>query len=338
MRILAIETSCDETAAAVVEQKTTFGKIKVLSSVVATSLELHIQTGGVVPEVAAREQLTYMLPTIHEALEKARFNKDALDGIAVTQGPGLIGSLLVGVETAKALALTWHKPLIAVNHLLGHLLVNWVREGELPLFPAMGLVVSGGHTDLVWLNSPTDYRWIGGTRDDAAGECFDKCARILLNAPYPGGPAISQAALQVVGPVLPFLPRPMLHDPGLEMSFSGLKTAVYNLVRSIKTVDATYKATVAYDLEQAISDVLIKKTNSAIEHYKPASLLVGGGVVANAVFRDRLSTLENELNLPVFYPPLTYCSDNAVMVGSAGLMTRNVVQPQLLKADPSLGF
>src|SRR3989344_4802041 len=173
MKILAIETSCDETAAAVVEGTDATKTVRVLSNVMASSLSLHKLTGGVVPEVAAREQLTSMIPVIEQALHEAGLTRNHIDAIGVTRGPGLIGSLLVGVETAKSLSLAWQKPLIPINHLVAHVLVNWVRD-DVPVFPALGVVVSGGHTDLVMFSSATAYTWVGGTRDDAAGECFDK--------------------------------------------------------------------------------------------------------------------------------------------------------------------
>ncbi|HYK09066.1 MAG TPA: hypothetical protein VEW42_06245, partial [Candidatus Eisenbacteria bacterium] len=259
MRILAIETSCDETGAAVVESNG--NEVKILSNVVATSLAIHSKTGGIIPEAAAREQVKYIIPVINEALEKAGITFGStskpkphpnpllpgegdqgknlmVDAIAVTYGPGLIGSLLVGVETAKALSFLWDKPLIPINHLFGHIYANWLTQphpnpllkgegdqgGEIPRFPLVALIVSGGHTDLVLMKSHTDITWLGGTRDDAAGECFDKSGR-LLGLPYPAGPEIEQKA-KLGNPKAYHFPRPLLHEKNYDFSFSGLKTAI----------------------------------------------------------------------------------------------------------------
>ncbi len=223
MNILGIETSCDETAAAIVKDGN-----EVVKSAIATSLSLHAQIGGIIPESAARKQLEYMLPVLSQVTDKQGSN---IDAIAVTVGPGLIGSLLVGVETAKTLATLWDKPIIPVNHLIAHIYANWI--GNTPAFPALGFVVSGGHTDLILMKDHTDIQYIGGTRDDAAGEAFDKIAR-TLGLGYPGGPAISQAAENYDIPVsdLTRFPRPMIDDPTYDFSFSGLKTAVINSVKS----------------------------------------------------------------------------------------------------------
>src|SRR3972149_678274 len=191
MKILGIETSCDETSAAIVENGT-----NILSNVIATSAEMHAKTGGVIPEQAAREQVRSILPVIDEAIESAKVKPEEIDAIAVTLGPGLIGSLIVGVETAKALSLIWKKPIIPVNHLVAHIYANWLDQEKSPSFPSLALVVSGGHTDLVLMKKHGEIAWIGGTRDDAAGEAFDKCAR-LLGLPYPGGPAIAEAAMNL---------------------------------------------------------------------------------------------------------------------------------------------
>src|SRR3990167_3040068 len=268
MTILGIETSCDETAAAILEQKD--GRIQILSNVVASSASLQAKYGGVIPAKAARAQIKNIIPVFEESLPLASLaqgNSIELDAIAVTYGPGLIGSLLVGVETAKVLATTWEKPLIPVNHLLGHFYANWiippVIPGErssrgnldlkkiatspaspdprndnlrLPSFPCLGLLVSGGHTDLVLFTDHGKYKYLGGTRDDAAGECFDKCAR-LLGLSYPGGPEISKLAQK--GKDTYQLPRPMIND-GWDFSFSGLKTAVANLINTPEVKKSDY--------------------------------------------------------------------------------------------------
>ena len=226
LKILGIETSCDETAAAVIENGT-----KILSNVVASSVDMHAETGGIIPENAARQQIKSIIPVISSALKKANVNKKDIDAIAVTYGPGLIGSLLVGIETAKTLSLLWKKPIIPVNHLVAHIYGNWLTEKGIPKFPALALVVSGGHTDLVLMKKHGEMKWIGGTRDDAAGEAFDKSAR-LLGLPYPGGPAISAEADKYLAnnskAGLKFFPRPMISENNFDWSFSGLKTAVLN--------------------------------------------------------------------------------------------------------------
>jgi N6-L-threonylcarbamoyladenine synthase len=343
MKILAIESSCDETAAAVVEGDGKNSRVKVLSDTVASSLDLHIQTGGIVPEVAAREQLKSMIPVIDEALKTAGIKLEDIDGIAVTKGPGLIGSLLVGVETAKSLSKSINKPLMPINHLMAHLFSNWIEnENDLPAFPAMGLIVSGGHTDLIYFESVGKYSWIGGTRDDAAGECFDKCARILLDAPYPGGPAIAKAAGEVKtkgNELIKILPRPMIHEDSLEMSFSGLKTAVLHEVRGNSDNSLERKNVLAHDLQRAIVEILISKLAKALEKYAVKSILVGGGVVANKHFREQLKSLRKTANIPLFMPEIKYCSDNAVMVGAAALVSNvEALDPDGFFADPGLRF
>lgn len=391
MKILAIETSCDETAAAVVEKLSSDNLVWVVSDVKATSQEMHERTGGVVPEVAAREQLRSILPVIREILveaaqisnDKFLISKQALhtndqlthwvkkniDALAVTVGPGLVGSLLVGVETAKALAWAWEKPLIPVNHLVGHLYANWIideipdrlarnlrhaveddsvgsdslpaesSEQRAPKFPAIGFVVSGGHTDLVLMKSHDTWEWIGGTRDDAAGECFDKCARVLLGVPYPGGAAISAYAekFQASNSKLQKgLPRPMRSTDSLEMSFSGLKTALVNEVRKGEPLTEEDTIVLAAELQAAVVDTLIEKLALAVERCKPRSVVVGGGVVANNLFRTQLEALGQTYSLPVFYPPLPYCSDNAVVIGAAGLFRPTPLPIERVKADPGL--
>src|SRR3989344_5499183 len=233
MKILAIETSCDETACAVTEGgPSTSSGLRILSNIVSSSEAMHRQTGGIVPEVAAREQLKAIIPIIDKAIQDSRFKIHDIDAMAVTAGPGLVGSLLVGVETARALAYAWGKPIIPVNHLVAHLYANFVSE--IPKFPAVGLVVSGGHTDLVFMEGHRKLRLLGTTRDDAAGEGFDKGARIL-GLPYPGGPAIAAESakfeIRNSKSELKLFPRPMIGGKNFDFSFSGLKTAVSNKVK-----------------------------------------------------------------------------------------------------------
>lgn len=327
MNILGIETSCDETAAAIVED----GK-KVLSSVVASSQELHKKTGGIVPERAAREQIKSMVPVLKEAI--SGLNKDDIDAIAATYGPGLIGSLLVGVETAKTLSLVWNKPIIPVNHLVAHIYSNWVEVGNPPVFPALALVVSGGHTDLVYLKEHGDIEYVGGTRDDAAGEAFDKTAR-LLGLPYPGGPSIAAEAESFESKKLDLFPRPMINNDNFDMSFSGLKTSVYNY---LKENPEPNKAEIAAEIQEAIVDTLVGKSQKAIEKYKPRSFLLAGGVSANARLREKFIDLFSRENYDakLFIPNPKYSTDNAVMIATAAFHNNHPVSWADITANPSL--
>lgn len=312
MRILGIETSCDETAAAVVENGT-----KVRSNVVASSHTMHEKYGGIVPEVAAREQLRCIIPVIKEAAP----SMDDVDAIAVTVGPGLIGSLLVGVETAKTIAFVTNKPIIPVNHVIAHVYANFViqssklkfQNGTIE-FPAIALVASGGHTELYVMKSATDLTWLGGTIDDAAGECFDKCAR-LLGFGHGGGPAIQAAAEKFQSSRLKFhvsLPRPML-DESYNFSFSGLKTAVMREWN--KANDPSLAPAFAYEIEEAITDVLVKKTLRAATRYSAQSVLLSGGVAANSRLREKLAAYHSQVTIVA--PQVQLCTDNAVAIASA---------------------
>lgn len=315
---MAIESSCDETAAAVVEK---LGNgVKVLSSVVASSSVMHEKYGGIVPEVAAREQIKSIIPTIEEAIKSADVSTEEIEAIAVSAGPGLIGSLLVGVETAKCLSLIFNKPIIEVNHVAAHVYSSFLikeHSDPVPVMPALALVVSGGHTDLILLSSLNDWRWIGGTRDDAVGECFDKCARVL-GLPYPGGPSISASALKAKEklPQSLMLPMPMV-DEGLEMSFSGMKTAMIDKVR---LSEGKYTNELAAELNNKIVKILRIKTERAMEMYSPNSLIVCGGVAANRLLREEMKELSNTSGIPLFMPEMEYCTDNAAMVGAMAVM------------------
>jgi len=336
MKILGIETSCDETAAAVVED----GR-KILTNMVASSVELHQKTGGIIPEVAAREQLKCIIPVIKEAL-----GKEFIDAIAVTVGPGLIGSLLVGVETAKTLAYVWQKPIIPVNHLQAHLYANWLtpenKEYRIkniePEFPAIGLVVSGGHTDLVLMKNHRQIKWLGGTRDDAAGECFDKCAR-LLGLSYPGGPAISQAASKfAIGKLensqLSFkLPRPMIEQENFDFSFSGLKTALRRSVPQGK-LNSELVSALAYEIQEAITDVLVEKTLRAAKKYQVKSLLLAGGVTANPRLREKIT--KTLLGYNLFIPQPQLCTDNATFVAACAYFNFHPIPFSKIHTDSSL--
>jgi len=338
MRILGIETSCDETAAAVVEDGT-----KILSNVVASSVELHQKTGGIIPEVAAREQVRCIIAVIEEALSRVKERESGrakgIEAIAVTVGPGLIGSLLVGVETAKTLAYVWKKPIVPVNHLQAHLYANWL-DGQRPQFPAIGLVVSGGHTELVLMKGHGQFQWLGGTRDDAAGECFDKAARVL-GLGYPGGPAIAAEAEKLKTKNLKLkrkLPRPMIETEDFDFSFSGLKTAVINRVKEqeSKRIEVNITA-LAHEIQEAITDVLVEKTIRAAEMYQVKSVLLAGGVAANSRLREKFYlSLSRSPALSLFVPPAQLCTDNAAYVASFSYFNYQPVPWEKIQSDPSL--
>lgn len=340
MRILAIETTCDETAAAVVEN--CGAGVRVVNNIVASSVMMHQKYGGIVPEVAAREQIKSIIPVITEAVGE---DKDNIQGIAVSFGPGLMGSLLVGVESAKALAWAWSKPLYSVNHMAAHIFANWLVENEtveVPTFPAVGLVISGGHTDLVLMENTKEWKWIGGTRDDAVGEAFDKAAR-LLGLPYPGGPEIQKAVERVTDEITNKfaskykLPRPLLNDDSLDMSFSGLKAAISKIVTSLGKIDDETRDMLAWEFSEAVIEILIKKTMKAVGVYHPKSVLVAGGVAANKHLREGLKiAVENVAGMKFFCPELKYCGDNAAMVGAAAVISPREVKPVQLKPDPSV--
>jgi N6-L-threonylcarbamoyladenine synthase len=307
VRLLAIESSCDEAAAAIIEDGH-----RVLANVVASQIDIHRAYGGVVPEVASRQHLRTLLPAVEQSLREASCDWDAIDGIAVTYGPGLAGSLLVGLSAAKGLAYARRKPLIGVNHLEGHICANWLdTEGEAPppAFPALCLVVSGGHTDLVLMHGHGRFERIGRTVDDAAGEAYDKVAR-LLDLGFPGGPAIDRAAREH-GPAAFQLPRAWL--PGTwNFSFSGLKTAVLHLSRR---ADAPPAAAIAAAFQESVVDVLVSKTARAAAELGVRSVLLAGGVAANSALR---AGLRQAAPVPLYVPPPHYCTDNAAMIGAAG--------------------
>ena len=347
MSILALETSCDETGAALVENGT-----KILANVVASSVALHQKSGGIIPETAARQQLAFLLPVLEEALRQCQPQKDPrqtlkedIDAIAVTAGPGLVGSLVVGVEAAKTLSFLTGKPLLPVNHLLGHLFANWLEKEEkaFPPLPAVALIASGGHTDLVKVEKKGpgfSFCYLGGTRDDAAGECFDKCARVL-GLGYPGGPAIAQAAANFSPKESPKirLPRPMLDAPNFDFSFSGLKTAVVNKIRELEKKGPLSPATInalAWEIQEAIGDCLVGKTLKAAAGSRAQAILLGGGVCANKRLREKLEE-ENRNRFSLFIPPPSFCTDNAAPIAAAAYFLKPPsVLPSNLKAQPNL--
>ena len=303
--ILGIETSCDETAAAVVSEART-----VMSSIVSSQIDLHARYGGVVPEIASRAHLELIVPVVAEAMLEARIVEGDLCAVAATYGPGLIGSLLIGVSTAKALALAWGVPFVAVNHLEAHLYASMLEDPDLEM-PLVVLLVSGGHTLLIRMDGPGDYHVMGSTLDDAAGEAFDKVAR-FLGLGYPGGPAIDTLAMSGDPAAIPF-PRAMMDD-GWDFSFSGLKTSVINYVRKHPDVDA---ADVAASFQQAVVDVLVTKARRAARHVGAKGLCLAGGVAANSQLRETLLGACVSDGLRGFLPSRPMCTDNAAMVAAA---------------------
>ncbi len=304
--VLGIETSCDETAASVVR-----GGQSVMSSVISSQLDLHARFGGVVPEIASRAHLDLLLPVVSEALSGAQVEGPSLAAVAVTTGPGLAGALLVGVSAAKALALAWGVPYVAVNHLEGHLYAASLEEEKLE-YPIVTLLVSGGHTMLVLVQSPGNYRLMGETVDDAAGEAFDKVAR-ALGLGYPGGPAIDAMAKKGDPSAIPF-PRPMM-GAGLSFSFSGLKTAVTRWVREHPDAEV---ADVAASFQQAVVDVLVSKAATAARQVGAMGICLGGGVAANAQLREAIVEACAKEGMAALLPSKAMCTDNAAMIAAAG--------------------
>ncbi|MDO8717215.1 MAG: tRNA (adenosine(37)-N6)-threonylcarbamoyltransferase complex transferase subunit TsaD [Dehalococcoidales bacterium] len=321
MKILGIETSCDETSAAVVEDGAC-----ILSNAIASQVEIHARYGGVVPEVASRQHLLSIIPIVEQAMSGAKVAWDDLGAIAVTNGPGLAGSLLVGVNMAKAIAFARNLPLIGVNHLEAHIYANWLtpalQSQENP-FPLLCLIVSGGHSDLVLMRGHGDYVLLGRTRDDAAGEAFDKAARVL-GLGYPGGPALEKAAAD--GKDSMALPRSWLKDSN-DFSFSGVKTALFRLVEAGQI---TNTADAAASFQKAVTDVLVSKTVAAAEEYEVKQILLAGGVAANKQLRQRLTEASP---LPVLIPPLVLCTDNAAMVAACGYYRFQAGQRDSLDID-----
>ncbi len=308
-KLLAIETSCDETACAVVEDG-----CRILSNIVSSQINVHTLYGGVVPEVASRIHVENISAVIQEAVEKAGTTMDEIDAIAYTQGPGLIGSLHVGVQAAKTLAWQFHKPLIPVHHLTGHIYANrFVSELE---FPMMALVVSGGHTELVWMKNDWDFQVIGTTWDDAIGEAYDKVARVL-GLGYPGGPIMDKMAKE--GRPHYKLPVPKTASP-FDFSFSGLKTAVLQLVeREKRAGNEVDPADVAYAFQETALNSMVSKTVNAVKEYQPKMIVLAGGVAANSRLRQLMQEKMQEVpEVKLVIPPMYCCTDNAAMIGAAG--------------------
>lgn len=334
MHILGIESSCDETAIALLHGEG--DRVRLLSSVVRSQIDIHEVFGGVVPEVAAREHLEVIAPMLHKHLIK---DGSTIDAIAVTAGPGLAPALRVGVETAKALAWAWNKPLVPICHLEGHIYASWLGEGETPIFPALALVVSGGHTELVLMKDHGVFERLGETLDDAAGEAFDKVAK-MLGLPYPGGPQIDALALKGDPKAFNF-PRALLDRDDFAFSFAGVKTAVLYALRKQddQLGDEQFRADVAASFQAAVIDALLVKTSRAIKKTAPASVILAGGVAANVELRKRLNDVCQELDVPLFVPLFAYSLDNAAMIAAAGYFRARegkFVDPLTLLVDPNM--
>lgn len=352
MKVLGIETSCDETAAAVVED----GK-RLLSNVVASSMDLHAQYGGVVPEIAARSHIEVIIPVIQQALDDAKRGWDGIDAIAVTYGAGLGGSLLVGVMTARTLAIAYDKPLYGINHVEAHVYANFLTRTSLPglvmpasqpRFPTLAIIVSGGHSQLVLFRGHFDYALLGQTQDDAIGEAFDKVAK-MLGLPYPGGPSVAKAAEK--GDPLAFqLPKAKMGK--YDFSFSGPKTAVLRLAQAQigesydfpstklpERLSAAQKADIAASFQRVAIETIVDKAKLAYEEFKPESVVIAGGVAANQELRHQLSAA---LPLPIAYPDPQLCTDNGAMVAALGCfkaqLGESAVDPYTLTIEPNLSM
>lgn len=363
MRVLSIETSCDETAAAIVEW--TDNKASVLANTVSSQIALHAKWGGVVPALASREHMKNIVPVIEETLATAKMSKDDIDLIAVTEGPGLMPALIVGVSAAKTLALTWKKPLIGIQHLEGHIYANFlssqisnqaqkskiINPKSEDIFPLLALIVSGGHTQLVLMQKHFDYTILGETQDDAAGEAFDKVAK-LLGLTYPGGPVVAKRAdafrqatsdpprlaelhRREVGKqqvTSSLFPRPMINSDDFDFSFSGLKTAVLYFLKKHpeEMKEEHFIDMVCHEFQEAVVDVLVAKTKKALALYSPQTLVIAGGVSANVRLREQLTTLvRDEFPQTTFLTPeFTYSLDNAAMIGIAALLRYERMTPE----------
>lgn len=338
MKILSIETSCDETACAIVENGT-----KVLANVIASQIDLHAKTGGVVPEVAAREHVLKILPVLDECLDTAKCDWDDIDAIAVTKGPGLISSLIIGTETANVISFVKKKPLIPVHHIAGHIYSNWLdREDDEPQFPLLVLTVSGGHNELMLMHSHYEFKMLGETRDDAAGEAFDKVARIL-GLGYPGGPAISKVALNGDSTAYNF-PRSFLEKDSFDFSFSGLKTAVLNQIKTMGELSNSQKVKndLSASFQEAVVDVLAGKLAAAVGKFPEVrEAHLAGGVSANTRLREKIAEKLPE-NVKFRFPnKFVYCTDNAAMIASAAYFLTKVFPECAVKSQnlvPSAEF
>jgi len=348
MIILSIETSCDETAAAIVEFSR--GKAKILSDIVSSQIKIHQKYGGVVPSLASRMHLKNTVPILDKVFRQAGIKKDKIDYIAVTNGPGLIPALMIGVSAAKTLSFALKKPLIGINHIEGHIYANWLTESKVenytllkPKFPILCLTVSGGHTQLILMEKDLDYRIVGETIDDAAGEAFDKVAK-LLDLGYPGGPVIEKMAKSGDEQRFKFT-RPMMQSKDYNFSFSGLKTAVlYEIKKKEGDIDLKYKKDMAASFQRTVIDVLVSKTIRAAKEYGAKTVLLGGGVSANQALRKELGIkIGEELPLSAFrFPLFKLTTDNALMISIAAyyhaLNKKGISDWRDIKADSNLAL
>lgn len=329
MKVLSIETSCDETAAAIVEWNSTHATV--LANTVSSQASLHAKWGGVVPDLASREHIKNIVPVVNETLDRVHLSPADIDLIAVTEGPGLIPALLIGVSAAKLLSLIWEKPLIGIHHLEGHIYANLLQEGVELKFPLLALVVSGGHTELVLMKDHFQYEVLGETQDDASGEAFDKVAK-LLGLPYPGGPEVAKRAdkfreehkAEDIKALSEKFPRPMLNADNFDFSFSGLKTSVlYSLKKENPETlkDEEFINSMCHAFQEAVVDVLVGKTKKALELYSPQTLVIAGGVSANVRLRNQLRNLIEQFPDTQFLTPeFTYSLDNAAMIAIAAAL------------------
>lgn len=349
--ILAIETSCDETAAAIVQKNG--GTFTALANVVQSQASLHAKWGGVVPDLASREHIKNIAPVIDEALERSDLTKDAIDAIAVTQGPGLMPALVVGVTAAKMLAILWNKPLLGIHHLEGHIYANLLTNNQKPTtlkFPLLALLVSGGHTQLVLMKDHFKYQILGETQDDAVGEAFDKVAK-MLGLPYPGGPQIAKrgdtfsekVSIEEKETLKNLFPRPMIDSKDYHFSYSGLKTAVLYYIQKNEAEKETeaFREKVSYAFQEAALDVLLSKTLRALKEFHPKAFVIAGGVSANMELRKRMEiTLQEHFPETTFLmPEFVYSLDNAAMIAAAGAERFDMLsekEKQNLKENSSL--
>ena len=331
--ILAIESSCDETAVAIIKNGH-----EILANVVSTQIEIHRRYGGVVPEIASRKHLELINAVVQEALDQAHMILDDVTHIAVTYGPGLVGALLVGVATAKALAFSSGKPLIGVHHIEGHICANFLVKQDFQ-FPLVCLVVSGGHTNIIKITDHGQYLLLGQTKDDAAGEAYDKIAR-AIGLPYPGGPHIEQLAKEGNADAIE-LPRAWMGEDNYDFSFSGLKSAVLNYLNKAKMKgEEINPADVAASFQQAVLDVLVQKTVRAAVENGVDTILLAGGVAANGTLRNQLQNAASEHHIQVHYPPIHFCTDNAARIGAAAhyKAVKGDYADLTLNAVPNLSF
>ncbi len=324
MRVLGIETSCDETGIAVYDSEQ-----GLMAHALHSQVEIHAEYGGVVPELASRDHVRKCLPLISQVLNEAKIEQSTINGVAYTSGPGLIGALLVGASIGRSLAWSWKVPAIAIHHMEGHLLAPML-EPDRPEFPFVALLVSGGHTMLVDVRGVGNYQVLGDSMDDAAGEAFDKTAK-LLGLGYPGGPAVAKLAEKGDSKRFHF-PRPMTNRPGLDFSFSGLKTFTMNTLNKHDN-DAQTRADIACAFEDAVVDTLAIKCKRVLEQTRYKRLIVAGGVGANSKLRQRLTELTAKMKASVFYPRLEFCTDNGAMIAMAGCIRLQANQQQALEID-----